>query len=236
MKNLDLATPKYGFYDRLDATFPSQLIIDTTELCNLACIHCPHPVFKKSEHYSARSQDAELSAKAVDEVRDHGQGICKYIRFTGEGEPLIHPHVFEILTYAVKNSGTMVTLTTNGTLLTNKKIDQTLATGVGLIDISIDAHSPETYAAVRVKGKLDVTRQNVLNLLAAAKGSDVIVVVSYVEQPLNKHETDDFERFWRDNGAEHVVVRRLHSSAGAVGDVADRLREEVGQDARRPCL
>ena len=58
----------YGFYDRLKAEFPSQVIVDMTEVCNLACIHCPHPAFKQSEHYAARHLDPELNRKLVDEV------------------------------------------------------------------------------------------------------------------------------------------------------------------------
>jgi len=34
-----------------------------------------------------------------------------------------------------------------------------------MIDISIDALEPETYARIRVNGDLNVTRANVLNLI-----------------------------------------------------------------------
>jgi len=57
---------KYGFRDRLKAAFPSQIIVDATEVCNLACIHCPHPEFKRSEQYAGRHLDVELHRKMVD--------------------------------------------------------------------------------------------------------------------------------------------------------------------------
>lgn len=233
-----VAAERYGFYGRLNAIFPSQVIIDTTEICNLACIHCPHPQFKKSDLYGGRCLDKELVAKAVDEVRMHGKGITQYIRFTGEGEPLIHPHVFEMLTYAVKNSGTTVTLTTNGSLMNEEKIEKLLATGIHVIDISIDAFTPETYAKVRVNGDLNITRANVIRLLTAARAtsSQTKVVVSYVEQPLNAAETRDFEAFWKINGASFVVIRRLHSNAGASTGIADSLRHAQPESGRRPCL
>jgi len=208
----------YGFYDRLKAEFPSQVIVDTTEVCNLACIHCTHPQFKKSEHYSGRSLDAELNAKMVDEVRNHGQGYTQYIRYTGNGEPLLLRHIFDMLTYATRHSGVTVTLTTNGTLLDDKRIEKLLTTGVDVVDISLDAFTPETYAVVRVNGDLNVTRANVLRLLQLNKQHDsrTKVVVSYVEQPQNRHETKDFESFWKDNGADYVVIRRLHTNAGSL--------------------
>ncbi len=231
------ANASYTFYGRLNKDFPSQVIMDTTEICNLACIHCPHPTFKKSEHYGARCLEAPLIKKIVDEVREHGRGIVQYIRFTGEGEPLIHPDIFEILTYAAANSGTTVTLTTNGSLMTEKKVEQLLDTGLGVIDISIDAFSPETYAKVRVNGDLNVTRHNVQTLLKAVKRREAKtkIVVSYVEQPANTHETKQFEAFWKENGADFVVVRRLHSGAGAAQNIAKELKNAPAPP-RYPCL
>jgi MoaA/NifB/PqqE/SkfB family radical SAM enzyme len=229
---------KYGFYDRLKAEFPSQILVDVAEVCDLACIHCPHPAFKKSEHYSARYLEPELNAKLVDEVRDHGQGSMQYIRYASAGEPLIHPKIYDMIDYATKNSGVLVTLTTNGTMLVEKRIERLLAAGVDVIDISIDAFSPEAYSKIRVNGDLNVTRTNVLRLLELAKRapSKTKVVVSYVEMPQNQHETADFDAFWKDHGADYVVIRRLHSCSGAKIPLAAIRRKENDAVARRPCL
>src|SRR5438105_4257813 len=80
----------YGFGGSLSPKFPSQVIIDVTELCNLACTHCPHPDFKKSPHYAGRTLDPVLNRKAIGEVADAGAGIVKQVRYTSEGEPLLH--------------------------------------------------------------------------------------------------------------------------------------------------
>ncbi len=233
-----MSSEKYGFYDRLSAEFPSQVIIDTTELCNLACVHCAHPEFKKSDLYGGRTLDPALNDKAVDEVRMAGKGICQYLRYTGEGEPLIHPSIFEMVGYAVRHSGTTVTITTNGTLNKGDRLEKLMATGIDIVDISIDAYSPEVYAKIRVGGDLHVTRENVLRLIRMSKVPDckTKIVVSYIEQAENQHETADFEKYWTDHGADYVIVRRLHSNAGALVDLADRLRIEGGVPQRRPCL
>ena len=229
---------RYGFYDRLKAEFPSQILVDAAEVCNLACTHCPHPEFKKSEHYGGRYVDPELNAKMVDEVRRHGQGCTQYIRYASNGEPLTHPDIYDMIDYAAKQSGVLVTLTTNGTFMTEKRSGCLLASGVDVVDVSIDAHTPETYARVRVNGDLAVTRANTLKLIELARQSSAgtKVVVSYVEMPLNAHETRDFESFWKDHGADYVVVRRLHSCSGAKISLAEVRRRENAEVARRPCL
>ena len=228
----------YDFGGRLSADFPSQVIIDVTEVCNLACIHCPHPEFMKSEYYDARYLDPELNTKIVDEVRTSGQGKTQYIRYSSEGEPLVHPKGYEMIEYAARNSGVYVTLTTNGTIMNEKRTRRLLDSGVHMIDISIDAFTPETYAKVRVNGDLNVTQKNVLNLLAWIKqtGSSTKVVVSFIEQPQNSHEISAFKTYWEEQGANSVVIRRLHSAAGAVVNIARIMRAEQAHEVRHPCV
>lgn len=228
---------KYGFQAHLSPEFPSQIIIDVTEFCNLACIHCPQSEFVKSEAFGGRHLDVALHKKLIDEVARDGKGYCKYLRYTGQGETLLHPQFIEMIQYAAKHSGVPINITTNGMLLTEKKAKALLEAGVDVFDISIDAHTPETYAIVRKKGDLNITRPNVLKLIELIKDGHykTKVVVSFVEQPLNRHESADFERFWKDAGADYVVIRRLHSCAGSKEKVAVKMKEAVKEE-RRPCV
>jgi len=228
----------YAFGGRLTSEFPSQVLMDITEVCNLACTHCPHPVFAKSEHYGGRHLDQALNEKMIEEVRQHGQGRTQYIRYSSNGEPLVHPNGYDMIQAAVDHSGVYVTLTTNGKIMNEKRTQRLLESGVHLIDISIDAFKPETYAKIRVKGDLDVTRENVLRLIRWVRESKAKtkVVVSFVEQPQNTLEVVDFERYWKDQGADYVVIRRLHSCSGAVEVLADQRRKALSETKRRPCL
>lgn len=236
--NADQQPMEYGFGGRLTAGFPSQILMDITEVCNLACTHCPHPVFMKSEHYGGRHLEPALNEKMIEEVRQHGQGLTQYIRYASNGEPLVHPHAYEMIQAAVDHSGVFVTLTTNGKIMNERRTQRLLESGIHLIDISIDAFRPETYAKIRVKGNLEITRGNVLRLLSWVRESKAKtkVVVSFVEQAENTSEARDFEAFWRGQGADDVVIRRLHSCSGAVKGLADQQREALRSSERRPCL
>jgi pyruvate-formate lyase-activating enzyme len=228
----------FGFGGRLRAEFPSQVLMDITEICNLECIHCPHPDFKQSAHYAARHLDPALNSKMVDEVRRHGQGLTQYIRYASNGEPLVHPQAYDMLDEAVRYSGVYVTLTTNGTIMNEKRTTRLLDAGVHMIDISIDAYRPDTYAAIRRHGNLNTTRANVLRLIQWVREarSATKIVVSYVEQAQNAAETADFEAFWRDAGVDSVVIRRQHSCSGAMVTLADVRRGLVTTTSRKPCL
>lgn len=227
----------YGFVGRLSDKFPSQIMVDLTEVCNLACIHCTHPEFKKSTVYGKRMLDPNLNKKMIGEVSTIGKGITKYIRYTSNGEPLVHPKSYDMIQDAVENSLTKVTLTTNGTLLNEKRMAKLLKTGLHMIDISTDAASNETYKKIRVGGDLNVTQSNILKLLRLRKevNAKTKIIVSFVEQKENTHEVDDFKKFWDNQDVDEVLIRKLHSNSGSNFDGEIDESDNV-EKKRRPCL
>ncbi|MCB0403333.1 MAG: radical SAM protein [Bdellovibrionales bacterium] len=236
--SLNTKPAKYGFYGRLNEAFPSQIVVDATEVCNLACIHCPHPEYKQGPHYAARALDPELNKKMVDEVREFGGNRTQYIRYTSNGEPLAHRNIFEMLAYAAAHSGVQVTLTTNGKVLNAKRVEALLQTKISMVDISLDAFHADTYSKIRVGGDLNEVRANVLRLLERRDqtGSSLRVVLSFVEQPQNLGESAPFEEFWKSKGANFVVIRRLHSAAGANMSIASNIWQHADSGDRKPCV
>ena len=228
---------EYKFYDRLSSTFPSQVMVDVTQVCNLSCIHCPHPAYKVSEYYTAEKLEPYLIKKMAEEIKKESNGITKYVRFTSNGEPLLHKNIINFLADTKSISGTTVALTTNGTYLKTKNINKIIETGIDIIDISIDAFKDETYKMIR-NGNLKITRENVLNLIKIINknNSKLKVIVSYIEQPLNVKETNDFKNFWETNGASKVIVRTYHSCSGAKKELAEQFKKEQISIQRRPCL
>ncbi len=226
----------YGFVGRLSKKFPSQVMVDLTEVCNLACIHCTHPEFKLSTVYGKRMLDLKLNKKMIKEVSTIGNGITKYIRYTSNGEPLVHPKSYEMIQDAVENSGTKVTLTTNGTLLNEKRMFKILKTGLHMIDISTDAVSNETYKKIRVGGDLNVTKSNILKLLKLREdaNSKTKIIVSFVEQKENSHEVEDFKKYWETKKVDEVLIRKLHSNSGS--NFIDKTKTDTNQINRRACL
>ena len=220
---------KYGFYGRLKSEFPSQIIVDLTNLCNLECIHCGHSKMKKSPLYSKANLDFALNKKMIDEVKKEGHNICEYIRYTADGEPMLHKNVFDILEYAVNNCNSKITLTTNGTLLNDENVDRLIDTGLHSVDVSIDAFSESSYTSIRRKGDYQKTKQNVLSLINKKKSTKVFV--SFISQPANEKEAEAFEKYWSENGADYVVIRRLHSCANFL-----EFSEIDSNAERRPCV
>ncbi len=83
--------------------FPTSITIKLTNRCNLNCSFCSQG--------DARNVDLDLKTikKLLDEIK--GYSVCEVI-YTG-GEPLLHPHINEILMYG-KRLGLHQILVTNG--------------------------------------------------------------------------------------------------------------------------
>jgi MoaA/NifB/PqqE/SkfB family radical SAM enzyme len=228
----------FGFYGRLNPIFPSQIIVDVTEKCNLECLHCAHKSFVSSTHYTGSMLNPGFNVKLVKEVSAYGRGITQYIRYCADGEPLLHPRILEMLEFAVRYSGVNVTLTTNGTLMNGDVAKMLVDMRIHVVDISIDAYSEKTYAKIRRNGDLSITKANVLRLIGLVKRTSgrTKVVVSYIEQEENYNERERFKNYWMKNGADYVVLRRLHSTAGALPDVARSMKLKIKNECRRPCL
>lgn len=71
-----------------------------------------------------------------------------WIRISGGGEPMLHPKAVELIEYA-KNAKARVGLITNGSVFTEKSSKRLLEAQVDMIEFSVDAADPETYAKVR---------------------------------------------------------------------------------------
>ena len=87
--------------------------IALTHRCNLKCIHC----YAGPEHNSSQKQEpsTERWLELIDEIADAG---CLFLLLTG-GDPMVRSDFAGIYRHA-KESGMMVTVFTNGTLINSE--------------------------------------------------------------------------------------------------------------------
>jgi len=115
--------------------FPTHIDIEISNLCQLKCPMC----YTTTDYYRSKVEKSLLSfdyfKKIIDEISHHK---VYSIRLSWRGEPLIHPQIIEMVTYA-KNAGIKeVSFLTNGGLLKPKLIDDLILNGVDWITVSVD--------------------------------------------------------------------------------------------------
>lgn len=98
--------------------------------CNLTCKHC---------YTTSADVDfpGELSLEDIYRVMDDLHDFQVPVLILSGGEPLLHPHIFEISRRA-KAVGFYVALSSNGTLINSQNIEQIAEIGYQYIGISLD--------------------------------------------------------------------------------------------------
>lgn len=127
-------------------TYPIYVEVSLTNYCNHNCIFCA-PNFTRINNSSL---DTSVVKKMINSMI--GVGV-KAIMFGGEGEPLLHKDIAEIVKYA-KESGLDVALTTNGILL-DKQMALRLLPHLSWVKFSVDSGEANTYARLHGTKQLD---------------------------------------------------------------------------------
>ena len=118
----------------------TSLIIEPTNTCNLRCTFC---FVTEGMTREGGFMEFDLFEKIIDDSPDL-EHLCMH----NWGEPLLHKDIFRMIEYAKNKGVNYVVMNTNGTLLTDKMIDQIVDSKLDIIRFSIDG-SAETFKRVR---------------------------------------------------------------------------------------
>lgn len=137
------------------------LYIEITNRCNLRCEMC----FKQYWQDREGDMDWDLFIKILDDAEELPE--LEMIYFGGIGEPTIHPRFMDMVR-EVKRRGFALGISTNGFLLTDKRIEELVKLGVDLIYFSMDSvptqpvdigHIKPDYTGARIKKILEVKKK-----------------------------------------------------------------------------
>jgi MoaA/NifB/PqqE/SkfB family radical SAM enzyme len=135
---------------------PLQCSLYVTDRCNLDCAYC-------TEYDNSRPHPGIHDLKKwVRKIRELG---TMRIALVG-GEPLMHPHIVELVRYC-RELGFATSLTTNGFLLTRNLVTQLEDAGLQVMQISVDRMTPSPITKKSFKTilpKLDYFRESKISL------------------------------------------------------------------------
>ena len=167
--------------------------IELTPRCNLKCVHCYISDESRQESLDKLLTNEEIYS-IIDDMVEEG---CLWLLLSG-GDPLVRKGFVDIYKYA-KEQGLLLTLFTNGTLITEEIADVFAGWRPYSIEITLYGMTEETYGRVtgvpsgytRVMKAIEFLQERQINFLLKA------VVLT-----LNKHELWDMKKFAEDLGVQ----------------------------------
>jgi tungsten cofactor oxidoreducase radical SAM maturase len=120
----------------------NKLYIEATTGCNLQCRTCIRNIWDDPQALMSRETIQNLLA-SLDDLPN-----LQRVIFSGFGESLTHPHIFDFIE-SIRKHELAVTIATNGLLINPIIASELVKLGVDRVMISIDGGKPETFADVR---------------------------------------------------------------------------------------
>lgn len=204
--------------------FPRVVRVESTDICNASCTTCTREMMTRAEGV----MDMGLYKKIVDECGLHK---LKAIHLHNFGEPLMDKFLFERIKYAGEK-GIATKLFSNFSLLDEDKAKKLVASGLGMIKVSIDGNSKETFETIRRGIKFDRVVRNIETLIdvrrkSASKTPRIGLV--FVETEKNRFEREAFVKRWKGR-VDSIHISSYHNWGGSLD--SSRAMETRGL----PCL
>ena len=165
---------------------PVEVSIEVTRRCPLECLHCYNNLPMGDEEARRQEMTFEEHCRLLDELMEMG---CLWILYTG-GEIFARKDFLEIYTEA-KKRGFLITLFTNGTLITERVADHLAEYRPFVIEITLYGATRETYEALTgIPGSYDRCMRGIRLL----KERNLPLKLKTVPTTINHHEVFEMKR------------------------------------------
>ena len=172
--------------------FPKYIIIETVNTCNARCIMCPIDFSKPAELMSDNLFDKIVAE--ISKNKDHVEKIMLYL----DGEPLLDNKLPEKIR-KLKSAGIKtVNISTNASLLDDKKGLKLLEAGIDEVFISIDSLNKDVFEEIRVGLDFNIVYKNTIDFIRLRDqvNSNSIIRILTVVQEKNHTEVFDWAKHW----------------------------------------
>jgi radical SAM protein with 4Fe4S-binding SPASM domain len=171
----------------IGANIPLNGSIEVTRRCPLTCSHCYNNLAMSDREAVRRELTLDEHCRILDQIADAG---CLWLLYTG-GEIFARRDFLDIYTHA-RRRGFLITLFTNGTMITPAVGDALAAHPPFAIEVTLYGRTRETYERLTgIPGSYD----RCLRGIQVLRDRALPLALKTVAVTINRHELPDMQRF-----------------------------------------
>jgi len=182
---------------------PKYIEVSPFGACNHRCTFCAVDYIG----YNSVLIDYETYRVSIDSMIGKG---CGSIMFAGEGEPLLHPKIGEMVNYTKEVGEIDTAFTTNAYRLTSRFIEYSMK-NISWIKVSFNAGSSKEYADIHRTNEKDfsIVVDNLRNAVdyRQKNGIETSIGMQMLLLPENSSTVHDLCKLAKDIGIDYVVVK-----------------------------
>lgn len=182
--------------------YPIYMEVSPIGACNHRCTYCGLDYME----YQPRHLETGLLKQRLTELGSLG---VKSIMYAGEGEPLLHKDIVDIIIHT-KRAGIDVALTSNGVFFDERITDEALA-AITWIKVSFNAGTRDTYSKVhRTRAEdFDKVLENIKRAVERRKALKLKTTIGMqmILLPENADEAVTLTKIAKEAGADYLVIK-----------------------------
>lgn len=185
--------------------YPSSLMLELTNHCNLACTTCPRE-YRYGKNMDKGMMDIASAKKIVDEIWPYLDSIG----LTGMGETFLYKELATIANYIkTKNKGIIISVSTNAVLPNFIPQVQEVINVIDTIQVSIDGLG-KTYEKIRKKSNFELLDKNLRTLSTIARDSDTDIMMNMVVTKENYKDMPALVSYAKEVGVKYLDFTLLN--------------------------
>lgn len=194
-----------------EALFPEKVMLQTVSRCNAACAFCPYPVV--SRELPQGEMEQPLFERIIDECAEHPGAVQRLLPYL-MNEPLLDRRLVARINYAKRRlPWASVHILTNGSLLTERRGEELIDSGLDWIGISVHGFSEEAYhGAMGLSREVTYRRvERFVDRALARRGPGFVMLTFNGGGPVTAQEREAALEHFRGLG-----VRRISYFGGSI--------------------
>ena len=177
--------------------------VEVTSHCNASCLYCPNAIYR--DFWNSRHMDMGTFERLIPYL--HNSGL---VFLQGWGEPLLHPHFFDMVRIA-KQRRCRIGTTTNGMLLKDETAERMVNEDVDIVGVSLAGTTQDQDTIRRGTRLKDVLRalESLYRMKQLRRSSVPAVHIAYTVLRSQMEDVMNLPTLLEGLGVDQVVLNTL---------------------------